>query len=209
MPMIERIDKSLVSEKEYTFFCAMVFTMEQICNRYDSIEKETCSHFLSPSYVLSLGWDIIDWSEKLRKLLGAARGIKKKDLWFKSIEEKLNKLKEVRDFIQHFDSNLNKSNDVGITPMGELTVRLNGKYYPNIRYAIFKAERGVGFDLFELQKSNREFQYEKLEMSGDIISSAKISLAGKVIDLKLLKSQICQAKHGFDSYLYDNYYQKS
>lgn len=204
MPMIGRIDKSLMEGKAYNLLASVVFSMRQIKNRYETIEKEVCSHYLSPDHIISLGWDMIDWSEKLRKLLEVGRGFKKKDEWCKSILADLDDLKDVRNFIQHFDREVGKSDQSHLNLIGSLKVRLNGKYYPNKSSWTFNIDDSI--DIFLLQQQNRTFNFDTVEMSGDIIRSATLSLACNDINLNQLRSKVGHAKHGLDSYLYENYY---
>ena len=109
MPMIGRIDKNLMEGKTYNLLASVVFSMRQIKNRFEAIEKEVCSHYISVDHIISLGWDMIDWSERLRKLLHVGRGFKKKDEWCQSILNDLGDLEEVRHFIQHFDREVGRS----------------------------------------------------------------------------------------------------
>jgi hypothetical protein len=61
MPMIRRLNKEEMDPKIYNLFVAIVFSMEQIRYRYESIEIEICSHYQSDtSQILALGWDVID-----------------------------------------------------------------------------------------------------------------------------------------------------
>lgn len=140
MPMIGRIDKSMMESKTYNLLASVVFSMRQVRNRYDAIEKEVCSHYVSPNHIVSLGWDMIDWSEKLRKLLEKGRGFKKKDEWCRSILTDLGGLKDVRNFMQHFDNEVTRSDQSYLDLIGTLEVRLNGKCYPNQRRCTFNID---------------------------------------------------------------------
>lgn len=204
MPMIGRIDKSLMEDKAYNLLASVIFSMRQIKNRYEAIEKEVCSHYVSPDHIVSLGWDMVDWCEKLRKLLGLGRGFKKKDEWCKNILSDLDALKDVRNFMQHFDREVNKSNQSYLNLLGSLKVQLNGKYHRNQTSWTFTIENSINISL--LNQQNRTFTFDSVAMSGDIIRSATFTLAGKDIDLNELRSKVGHAKHGLDSYLFDNYY---
>lgn len=205
MPMIGRIDKSLIEVKTYNLLASVVFSMRQIKNRYEAIEKEVCSHYVSPDHIVSLGWDMIDWSERLRKLLHMGRGFKKKDEWCQSILTDLKDLEDVRHFIQHFDREVGKSDQDYLNLIGSLKIQLNRKYYPHKRSWTFNI--GNSINIFHLEQQNRTFNFDMVEMSGDIVRSATLSLAGQDIDLNQLKSKVGHAKHGLDSYLAENYYE--
>jgi hypothetical protein len=204
MPMIGRIDKSLMEGKAYNLLASVIFSMRQIKNRYEAIEKEVCSHYVSPDHIVSLGWDMVDWCEKLRKLLEVGRGFKKKDEWCKNILSDLDDLKDVRNFMQHFDREVNKSDQNYLNLLGLLKVQLNGKYYPSQTSWTFSIDNSI--DTFLLQQQNRTFTFDSLGMSGDIVRSATFSLAGNDIDLNELRSKVTHAKHRLDNYLYEHYY---
>ena len=107
----------------------------------------------------------------------------------------------------HFDREVGKSDQNYLNLIGTLKVELNGKYYPEKSSWTFDID-GAG-DIFFLQQQNRTFKFDTVEMSGDIIRSATLSLAGCDIDLNQLRSKVGQAKHGLDNYLCENYYKVS
>lgn len=210
MPMLERIDRTLVTEESYSLFCAVVFAMEQVINRYETLEKELCAHRLNPPYILSLGWDITDWAEKLRKLLGLGRGLRKRDEWFKSIIIELKPLENVRHIIQHFDRSLNNSTFLAEQPMGNLNVWLKRAIGTDGEPVVFSAKRGVRTEYQNLlQTHNRTFVFDSFSMSNTFISKVILEIEDQEVSLNDLTTAIKQAKHGFDSYLYDSFHKKS
>lgn len=56
--------------------------------------------------VVSTAWDTVDWLDRLRKLLGVVAGIKKKELWCQLAVRALADTEDIRNFVQHFDANL-------------------------------------------------------------------------------------------------------
>ena len=210
MPMISRIKKEDMDPKVYNLFVAIVFAMEQIKFRFESIEKEVCSHYqANTSQILALGWDVIDWAEKLRKLLNVGRGLKKKDDWFKEIDTFLSSLKDVRNFIQHFDKEINKPEYIDVTVMGELHLRLTGKYHPHLGSLTFNALGGMDrFKMIQLECANKQFNYDWISMSGGVVDSAKIKLGGSSVDLRSLVSQVHHARQGFNEHLVNKYWKK-
>ncbi|WP_462154579.1 hypothetical protein [Pseudoalteromonas piscicida] len=202
--MLSTIQAQINDPKVKTLLHACIFTMEQIKSRYESIEKEICfPHQVYPTQILGLGWDIIDWAEKLRKLLEVGRGIKKKDAWFKDIQSYLINLKDVRNFIQHFDKNVH-SDDIAI--IGELKVRLNHRYFPGLGEVIFTAHSSQSSDVSMLKFMARDLQYDWLSMSGSILDKVEISLANANVNLTELIASVSHARHGLNNYLYDKYY---
>lgn len=204
MPIVDQIDKSLMDKKAYNLLVSVEFAMKQIKNRFEAIEKEVCSHHISPDHLISLGWDMIDWSEKLRKLLEVGRGFKKKDDWCKRILAELEDLKNVRHFIQHFDGEVGRSEQSYLNLIGSLDVVLDASFYPK-KY-LWSFHIGNTVDLAVLQQQSRAFNCNMAEMAGVILKSASLSLAGKDINLKELRSHVGRAQHELDNYLLNNYF---
>jgi hypothetical protein len=91
--------------------------------------------------------------------------------------------------------------------MGELSIRLNGKYYPGYGLLVFNAQGGIDkVKMTQLAFANRQFNYDFFEMSGDIVYSATIKLGCSNIDLRSLVSQIQHARHGFNDHLINAYW---
>jgi len=58
--------------------------------------------------IVSAAWDVIDWSDRLRKVLGVLAGIKKNEAWYQIAIRGVAAVEDIRHFVQHFDSNLTK-----------------------------------------------------------------------------------------------------
>lgn len=105
---------------------AIIYALNVIESKYEEIEQDllflraksagTKSHrdftirFESKKVNSVVGkcWELIDWIDRLRKLLGYAAGLKKREDWYKNLVRALESIKHVRHFIQHFDGELNK-----------------------------------------------------------------------------------------------------
>lgn len=66
-------------------------------------------------------WEIVDWLERTRKILGQAAGLKKNSPEFQMILRSLKNAKELRDTLQHFDSFLSRSSAYDLAPLGAVS----------------------------------------------------------------------------------------
>lgn len=55
------------------------------------------------NYIVSLAWDIVDWCDRLRKILGAIAGVRRKENWYQQLVTSLEATAEVRHFLQHYN----------------------------------------------------------------------------------------------------------
>lgn len=67
-------------------------------------------------------WEIVDWLERTRKILGYGAGLKKSTPEFQMIMRSLENAKELRNTLQHFDSFLNRSDTHDLAPLGAVSV---------------------------------------------------------------------------------------
>lgn len=56
--------------------------------------------------IISTVWDIIDWSDRLRKLLNHGAGINKSEQWYRSIVKGIEPVEKMRNIVQHISGSL-------------------------------------------------------------------------------------------------------
>ena len=56
--------------------------------------------------VVGAAWDMVDWIERFRKLLGTISGVPHKEKWLQKMKELASHFERVRHFAQHFDSEI-------------------------------------------------------------------------------------------------------
>ncbi len=116
------------AKRIYATLNAMVFILSQLDRRYTELvamlhdyrkSKEQDGKIEEPrqvtmdigyprgNYMVSLAWDIVDWCDRLRKIAGVKAGIKRRDEWFQQLEATLETTKDIRNFLQHYDSEVN------------------------------------------------------------------------------------------------------
>lgn len=149
--------------------------------------------------VVGAAWDIIDWMERLRKVLSVSAGIKKNDDWYRAIMSDLPQVEEVRHFLQHFDCQIGKLVDGSYPLMGSVIARYpleNGSYTrilmsTPIRYADDNKILVRGFVV-------------PIAMEGDV-DCIVLSIAEKWINISLLMTSLRKAQKRFAQYLLDKY----
>jgi len=109
---------------------AIIYSLDIIENKFDTIETAliqvhknnilkgtaalhprgcTIKHSSKTvNRIIANCWELVDWVDRLRKLLGYAAGLKKQEEWYKNLTRDLKSVTQIRHFIQHFDGELNK-----------------------------------------------------------------------------------------------------
>lgn len=106
--MTTPIDSTTLTRRAHTILNGIAFVFDQIESRYDLIHAYLLKYPETPrdEVVLGLAWDIIDWVERLRKLLGHGAGLKKKERWYKDAVARLAPAEVIRGQLQHFDRSI-------------------------------------------------------------------------------------------------------
>lgn len=192
---IENLDK-----RKHVLFNALDFAMSQAEKRYipiandllrKPIERQTDS--------VSLAWDFIDWSDRIRKLLGHGAGLKKRDPWFKEFKAVLNEVEEARHFIQHFDKSINTYLEESIPPLGYVTgivATKDGIFSVGDTAGSFYIEGGVPFQF------NVGVVPEKVEPP---IDSIHLHIGNEQVNLTQTYKAIVKAKHNFYEFVKREY----
>jgi hypothetical protein len=71
--------------------------------------------------IVGLAWDIVDWMDRLRKILNSVSGVKRKTGWYKDLTDALSHAESLRNLFQHFDGNIKKFVDGSYPIMGSIT----------------------------------------------------------------------------------------
>lgn len=60
------------------------------------------------NHMVSLAWDLVDWCDKLRRVLGSPAGLEKKLDWYKRLVKILRNTEDMRHFLQHYNAELER-----------------------------------------------------------------------------------------------------
>lgn len=193
---IENIDK-----RKHVLFNSLEFVFSQINTRYELLVEHFLLHDESDQSIgVSLAWDIIDWSDRLRKLLGNGAGLKKKEDWYVEIISHLESVEDARHFIQHFDRSLNANLAESKPPLGHVSAlfpRENNAFEVKVKNAgSFYLEKGERFKLggFRMPAS--------IEFPVDHIS---IFIGEHSVNLSELSRAVMRANKSFTEYIRNTY----
>ena len=121
--MKKGIQSPQLTDRPHAILNAVAFCFEQIEARYDRLcelllqsKRENRFH-----EIISTAWDLIDWVERLRKLLGKGAGIKKKEEWYQVAMRVLAPAEDLRHFLQHFDNSVEECLDKNVSVFGSVS----------------------------------------------------------------------------------------
>lgn len=151
------------------------------------------------NYMVSLAWDIVDWYDRLRKIAGVKAGIKRKDEWFRQLEATLETTKDVRNFLQHYDSEINTFVLESYPLMGSISA-----HFPTkdgwCAYIIMSTPIASVY--------HKEFKIASFTnpsvIDGDI-DLITFSVAEKALNLTAMTTKLREAKLGVSSYMEKEY----
>ena len=129
--------------------------------------------------VVLLCWELVDWLERTRKILGLGAGIKKNDPEYILTYKKLESAEQFRHSLQHFDKYINESNDSSAAPLGSVSaIRMESK--DEIMAVVFTPGlvRGSGVDLgnFSMpEKMIDKVDFVTLELNGERLNLSEIA----------------------------------
>jgi hypothetical protein len=196
----KQVDKTK-EKRIYATLNAAVFMLNQIDRRYkelvnmlheynqDKEKRDGISKadqfsvdigYRHGNYMVSLGWDIVDWCDRLRKMLGVIAGIKRKEEWYLQFKVELKIVEDIRNFLQHYDKETNNFVLESYPLMGAI-------------YAYFPAQNGWYARLIP-STPLASIYHERFEVSGidlplrgeDDIDFVTFSVAEKAVNLTRL-----------------------
>jgi hypothetical protein len=149
--------------------------------------------------VVSAAWDVVDWADRLRKVLGATAGIKKNEPWFQLVTRALAVVEEVRHFLQHFDASLSTLVTGTYPIMGAVIASFRA---PDGYYARILIASTVG------HPADTEMKicgYARAVTGFRRVECIVLSVANLSINLSLVESSIIEAQAGFAELLKKRY----
>lgn len=190
-------------KRVYATVNAAAFILNQLADRYQELEKELLNYDAckrleenSPHHgrstvdmgyerrniIVSKAWDIVDWSERLRKVLGCIAGVKKKAGWYSEAVKALSEIAAIRNFIQHYDREI-KSFIHGSYPLMGAVI------------ACYPIDDSSHYTRIVLSTPLRSVYHQDVNISGmpdpnggvkSPIDKVRFSIAGKFVDLSAL-----------------------
>lgn len=196
MNIIDDIPKARVEARARITLNAIVFVFDAIgvaYNRLTILLISSRGRDLGDQ-IIACCWDIIDWTERLRKLLGYGAGIKKKEDWFKALMKAVAPAEEIRHTLQHLDGHMEYCLKESLPTVGHL-----------VAYVI--NEKGNGFDImislpsgFKNDGTDKLAAYVKVKISFEPpVTAATFFVGDKRINLTVMfhaieegRKQLCE-----------------
>ena len=204
MNIVSEIPIENVDKRKHVLFNSLEFTFTQIESRYNALVGEFLRYEdTNQSIGVSLAWDIVDWCERLRKLLGLGAGLKKKEQWYVDVFSHLECVEEARHFIQHFDKSINSNLEEAVPPLGHVTALMlsNGGFDVKIMNA----------GSFYLEKGEK-FKIGGFKMPDSIVppvDHVSLFVGQHAVNLSELFRAVMKAKEEFTVYIRNTYVEKT
>ena len=179
--LFDNVDVLKIPEREYRVLNALDVCIHRCLYKYELIFQiiDKNKTELDSTLVL-ITWELIDWLDRTRKILGYGAGLNKKDPDFILTYQQLDKAEDFRHILQHFDGFINKTNGNSYAPLGAVTAinwlgdKGQGNEFKILTFTVGNV-RGVGVDLGSVEMPEiikekvdyvtLQFEDEKLNIS--------------------------------------------
>lgn len=121
--ILKNLPNDQLTEREIVFYQAITHCIEIIGISYTRLLKqlnEDKDNLASEMPMIDV-WNIVDSSHRLRCILEKTPGIKKKESWFQIITRKLRETEKIRNFIQHYNREIDTLIEKVYPLLGHLT----------------------------------------------------------------------------------------
>lgn len=149
--------------------------------------------------LIETSWSIIDWGEKLRKILSSITGIKKNERWYKELIASLEKTKSIRNTIQHIDREIKNYISDSTPLMGVVSAQFplpKGRVTYVISSSTFKSPYKDHINIYGI---------EATEARSDGMGSVIFSISKKSFNFTSFMAEIRKSVASMKVYLNDNY----
>jgi len=222
-----RVDDQYVrrglSEKEkriYLTVNAAAFVINVIAEKYSALQQELYSFDAdsikqngklpdnaateinilgaTESGIIVKAWDVLDWLDRLRKVLGGLAGVPKGENWKQSLRKSLESAEKVRNKIQHFDVTLNEILRKTYPPMGALLAGFPSEGHLHMRILVSTPARFASDDSIAIA----------IPAFPGVLSHADgiyLSVADEVACLSEMAKAVWDAREKFSAYIKERY----
>lgn len=120
--LFDNVDVMSIPEREFRVLNALDVSIHRSLSKYEVIFQIIAQDRVEMNQnLVLLVWELIDWLERTRKILGYGAGLKKKDSAYVLVFNALGKTEDFRHILQHFDNFLNKSVQSMEAPLGAVS----------------------------------------------------------------------------------------
>lgn len=208
-------------KRVYASVNSAAFVINQIERRYEVLESELLQYdefkrrigsekpkpgsmsldmgYQHGNSLVAQAWDLVDWIERLRKIMGKVSGVKKNAPWLRNLVKGLKPTEELRHFIQHFDRSLSVILDGSYPLMGSLIAFFSCKGQPYVRVLIstparYAGDQHVHISGFLLPKE-----------LGDSVGEVTLSVANQHLNISQMVNMVREARSSFAKDVRESY----
>ena len=120
--LFDNVDVLAIPEREYRVLNALDVAIHRCLQKYELIFQIIAQDKTEMNRALVLlTWELIDWFDRTRKILGYGAGIKKKEPAFVLAYKELEKAEDFRNILQHFDNFIKDTQNNLYAPLGSVS----------------------------------------------------------------------------------------
>ena len=178
--LFDSVDVSAIPDREFRVLNALNVSIHRCLSKYEVIfqiiDRDETEYNRE---IVLLCWELVDWFERTRKILGLGAGIKKNEPGYILTFRKLESAEQLRHKLQHFDRFINESKDPSVAPLGSVSaIRIDSNdelvclvFTPGI-----VRSDDVGLGQFELpDKMVDKVDFVTLELNGERMNLSEVA----------------------------------
>lgn len=117
--LFDNCNVSAMPEREFQVLNALDVSIHRCFQKYEMMFQIVAQDRTDMTQSMCLlSWELVDWLERTRKILGLGAGLKKRDPAFQLAERSLREAEDLRHILQHLDQFLARSKETDTAPLG-------------------------------------------------------------------------------------------
>jgi hypothetical protein len=196
--MTSAIHSPDLNERAHAILNSVSFCFAQIHTHYERICNliEFYHQRPEPEDVIGAAWDVIDWVERLRKLLHKGAGIKKKEAWYQAAIRKLEPAEEIRCFLQHFDTGIEECLRSQLSVFGYVAACRVAPDASGWEFLVANSDRERLTDL-----RDRDVWFRKDIPFSPPVDHIRLLVVGRTANLTVLYKVVIQIEESFQDFV--------
>jgi hypothetical protein len=174
--LFDTVDIGKIPDREFVVLNALDVSIHRSLEKYEFVYQVIDQNRTEMNRnVVLVCWELVDWVERSRKILGYGTGLKKKEPEYILAYRALAKGEEFRHSLQHFDKFIQESLKHDFSPLGAVTalkyVDANNLEFCSYVPGILRENKWLGSTDLNVQMKDKvdhvtlEFHEQKLNLS--------------------------------------------
>lgn len=199
--LFDNVDIEAIPERPFRVLNALDVSIHRCLSKYEVIyqiiDKDQTDMTRSLVY---LSWELVDWLERTRKILGHGAGLKTKEPAYKILMSRLASAESFRDELQHFNQFVEQSIGTDFAPLGSVTalradVVKNGSCeefsFLSFNLGALRGTQTMGHFEMPPKAMNNRVDHVTLHLGGEQVDLSKI-LEGLLAYYKQLRDDLAK-----------------